>query len=351
MLYSSNSMVESPKQTRDEGVRLKMTYDLSFIPSSIAQYLLDEIPIFRSPKTIQIFLLRQTHDYSIFRTEETRELNVAVLPESISSRKPSTKVAMLASKQKAPESRQFHTLVRGAASDTKRLDKDQQQCELKDNLCMRCPRCALFGAVSTEKGRGKGRWNIRHRIEYSTAYSLERWEEISEIVTFNAVSSVSQSTGQALGYTETVAPLANFPSVVTLTSTTKEEFCAYLKTLISCKSYGAETRTKGDMVNLIVGIAGGYEELMTPLEYNLALSERDYQADPIKNTYEIEEEFRRFAAFADKIAILKPKEVESLIDGVRKLEFSNEFINKMYTDAENFAKEVEKWAKEESGGG
>jgi len=325
-----------------------MTYDLGFIPPNVTQYLLDELSIFRSPKTVQIFLLRQTHDYSIFRTEETRELNVAVLPESMTSRRPSTRVAMLASKQKAPESRQFHVLARGAAAEANRLQDDQARCELKDNLCMKCPRCVLFGAVSTEKGRGRERWNIRHRIEYSTAYSLERWEEISEIATFNAVSSVSQSTGQALGYVETVTPLANFPSIVTLNSATKEEFCMYLKTLISCKSYGAETRTKGDMVNLIVGIAGGYEELMTPLEYNLELSERDYQADPVESTFEVEEKFKQFAAFADRIAILKPKEVRALIDGIRDLKLSKEFIDKLYTDAERFRNEVEKWAKAES---
>jgi len=43
------------------------------------------IPILRTPKTVQILLIRQTHDYTILRTEETRELNVAVTPTSISN--------------------------------------------------------------------------------------------------------------------------------------------------------------------------------------------------------------------------------------------------------------------------
>jgi CRISPR type I-D-associated protein Csc2 len=255
---------------------------------------------------------------------------------------------MFASKQKAPESRHFHSLVRGAANEVGReLNKEQKECELKDNLCLSCPRCALFGAISTESGRSKGRWNIRHRIEYSTAYSLERWEEISEIATFNAVSSVSQSTGQALGYVESVAPLANFPSVMTLTSVTRGEFCAYLKTLMSCKSYGAETRTKGDMVNLVVGISAGYEELMTPLEYNLELSDNNFKENPMKSTYEIAEKYRQYVAFPDKIVVLKPEEVRTLLEGVQKQAFSKEFIDSLYKNAEEFANQVANFAKKE----
>ncbi len=103
------------------------------------------------------------------------------------------------------------------------------------------------------------------------------------------------------------------------------------------------------MVNIIVGIAGGYEELMTPLEYNLELSDRDYEADIVKSTYEIEEKYKQFTAFPNKMSILKPEEVTALIQNVRELDFSEDFVKKMYGDAEKFASEVEKWAKTESG--
>jgi CRISPR-associated protein Csc2 len=321
-----------------------------FIPKEIAQHLLAEPTIIRQPNTVQILILRQTHDYSIFRTEETRELNVTVLPKSIDDMMPTTRVAMLASKQKAAESRHFSTLIRGIARDNNLLlDKTQEQCELKDNLCLRCPRCILFGAVSTEKGRGSGRWNIKHRIEYSTAYSLEPWEEISEITTFNAVSTSTQSTGQALGYVESIVPLANFPSIVTLTSVTSEELITCLKTLMTCKSYGAETRTKGDMVNIIVGLAAGYEELLTPLEYNLELCRRDYKKDPVQATFEILEKYKKLAAFNDKIAILKPSEFRTFIDKTREFSLSKDFIEKLYADADGFAVQAEQMAQKESG--
>jgi CRISPR type I-D-associated protein Csc2 len=233
---------------------------------------------------------------------------VAVLPKSVKDMTPTTRVAMLASKQKAPESRHFNTIVRGIARDNKLPIGSAETCELKDNLCRSCPRCVLFGAVSTESGQSS-RWNIKHRIEYSTAYSLEQWEEISEITTFNAVSTATQSTGQALGYTENIVPLANFPSIVTLSSATQEELVTYLKTLMSCKSYGAETRTKGDMVNVIVGVSAGYEELLTPLEYNLELCAYEgYKKDPVKATFDILTKYKEMAAFKDKAVVLPPDE-------------------------------------------
>lgn len=99
---------------------------------------------------------------------------------------------------------------------------------------------------------------------------------------------------------ESIVPLANFPSIVTLISVTSEELITYLKTLMTCKSYGAETRTKGDMANVIVGLAAGYEELLTPLEYNLELCKRDYRKDPVQATFEVLEKYKKLAAFSDK---------------------------------------------------
>ncbi len=297
----------------------------------------EEIGLHRTSQNIQLVLLRQTHDYSIFRTEETRELNIVTLPNSVEDNTSVMRVAMLASKQKAPENRHYLSLVRTLASQDE-LSKDQKECALKDNLCQNCPRCVLFGSVSTEGGRG-ARFNIKHRASYSTAYSVESYEEISELMTFNAVDSVNQSTGQALGYTENVSPLANFPSIVTLNSVTKNEFIMYLKTLMSCKSYGAETRLKGDMVNHIVGIVGGLEEVVTPIDILLAASKDkdEYLANPVEKTYEILSEFSEHAVFKNQLKVLEPDQVNSIVENVAAYETDEEFIKDLYGEAEDFA--------------
>jgi len=311
----------------------------------------EEPPILASAKTIQVLVMRQTHDYTIFRTEETRELNVATIPRSIDDPEAVLKVVFLASKQKAPENRMYARLFKTYADMLGvQLDPEVKACRLKDNLCRKCPRCILFGAVATEAGGGQERWNIKHRVEYSSAYSIEPYEDISELITFNAVDPATQSTGQALGYTENVRPVAHFPSVVTLRSVTPEELIWYLKTLMATKSYGAETRVKGDVINSIVGIAAGLEELITSLEYSLEMAARDWADDPVKATYEILGKYQGLAAFPEEVRILTPQELTQLIDGVRSLKPTKEFIEKMRDDALSFAAKAEEYASGGRGG-
>jgi CRISPR type I-D-associated protein Csc2 len=326
--------------------------EIAFL-EKIKSYFVETPPHLKTAHTVQILMLRQTHDFTIFRTEETRELNIATLPKSIEDHTPIHRVAMLASKQKAPENRAFITQIRTAASEVGlTLKPEQKNCTLKDNLCRQCPRCVLFGAVTTEKGRGQARWNIKHRIEYSTAYSIEPYEEISELLTFNAVSSITQSTGQALGYTENIQPIVTFPSIVTLNSVTPYEFIIYLKTLMACKSYGAETRVKGDMTNIITGIVGGYEELITPLEYVLELSaEDDYKQDPMKATQHILDKYKNYASFRNRLTIVSAEETNKIIEEIRKYSIAKDFVQHIYEDSEKFMKSVDKAAASELASG
>jgi len=318
-----------------------MTWLKTIEKLGLSEYLLDEIPLMRSAKTFQVLILRQTHDYAIFRTEETRELNTVTLPKNITDPEPVVKVVFLASKQKAPENRNYSTLFRSFASNFEVELGDIEDCTLKDNLCRKCPRCTLFGAVSTEKGGS--RWNIKHRIEYSSAYSIEPYEDISEMMTFNAVDVRTQSTGQALGYTENIAPIAHFPSIVTLNSIAEEELIWYLKTLLATKSYGAEGRIKGDVINEIVGIVAGYEEIITPLEFSLELAESGL-IDVKSSTYQILQKYVDIASFPDRIRILTPEELEEFLNEIRNFNATKEFIERLMEKSKKFAEQIEKIA-------
>lgn len=144
------------------------------------------------------------------------------------------RVAFLGSKRKAAESRQLECILRSACAAVKLEAKD---CWLKDNLCLECPRCALFGATALSDAP-----NIRHRIEYSTAFSLLTFDLLAEEITFNAVDAQTQMTGQALGTRHVVRPASLFPSIITLRSVTGQELILAVKTLLSTGRYGAETR-------------------------------------------------------------------------------------------------------------
>ncbi|MGQ4911855.1 MAG: type I-D CRISPR-associated protein Cas7/Csc2 [Candidatus Thorarchaeota archaeon] len=300
--------------------------------TKIKDYLVDEISPLLDSKVVQILVLRQTHDYTVLRTEESRELNTVVVPEDINSSTPSVKVAFLASKQKAVESRMFARLLRNI--------KDSN-CYLKDALCMKCPRCVLFGAVNVRGGR---EYNLKHRIEYSTAYSIERYEDLLETMTFNAVDSVNQSTGQALGLTHNVKPLANFPSVVTLNSATWQEVALYIKTLLASKSYGAETRVKGDVRNTILGIVAGLEEVITPLEYSLEMA-ADFGGDLEKTTHDILERYKNLCGSRANVTVLTVEETKALVEQVQDLPLDKSFVDSMYKQVDAFLKVAKQDAK------
>ena len=69
-------------------------------------------------KTVQILLMREILDYTVLRTEDTRELNTVATPLSLNNGDDTIRrVAFLATKQKAAESRQLEQLLRTGTSE------------------------------------------------------------------------------------------------------------------------------------------------------------------------------------------------------------------------------------------
>ena len=288
-------------------------------------------------KTIQLILMREVLDYTVLRTEETRELNTVATPLSVSNTKDTMRVAFLATKQKAAESRQLEQLLRTAAAEVEMTIPSGPKgngCYLKDNLCLRCPRCGLFGATSVETGRQE-RANIKHRIEYSTGFSLLPFDEIESATTFNAINDLNLTTGQALGSRYAVVPATIFPSIITLRSVTVAEVILTVKTLLGCKSYGAESRIGGDMRNSIFGIAGGWEELITPLELTLELyDERNNISGATVKT--LAEKYMTMAGNPDRVTVFAPDEVDGIVKEAAAKKLDEEFLKEAYADAEQY---------------
>jgi len=277
-------------------------------------------------ETIQIVVLREVLDYTVLRTEETRELNTVYTPLSIDDGSPTKRVAFLGTKQKAPESRELEHLLRTANRSAGRTEPD---CYLKDNLCLHCPRCGLFGATAATSG-SQERANIKHRIEYSTAFSLLPFEDIADEITFNAINDHTQMTGQALGSRHVVRPVTLFPSIVTLKSVTRYEFVLTVKTLLACKSYGAETRTQGECRNTIVGIVAGWEEVMTPLELTLELYNLDGGDPAGKVAPLVSDKYKPLAANRDQVTVLNVEQVEALVSECSAMDLDKGFLDTAY---------------------
>jgi CRISPR type I-D-associated protein Csc2 len=300
-------------------------------------YLVDTPKPLIGAETIQLLLLREVLDYTVLRTEETRELNSAATPLSESDRTTVTKrVAFLGSKQKAAESRQMEYLLRSATAAAGKAvpsGKNGEGCYLKDNLCLSCPRCGLYGASALGQEA-----NIKHRIEYATAFSLLPFEQISEEITFNAVNETDQKTGQALGSRNVVKPASLFPSIVTLKSVTREELILVMKTLLACKSYGAESRIGGDCRNTFFGVVAGWEEIVTPLELTMELYDQKDKLDPTVLQTLLDGKYKTIAGNPHKVTVLTPQEVDTLIKECAETPLDRSFLDKTYNDVADYRK-------------
>jgi CRISPR type I-D-associated protein Csc2 len=297
----------------------------------LKDYLLPKPKPLIGAETIQLLLLREVLDYTVLRTEETRELNSAATPLSENDRATVTKrVAFLGSKQKAAESRQMEYLLRSAAGQA---GKTIEECYLKDNLCLECPRCGLHGGSALGEAA-----NIKHRIEYATAFSLLPFEQISEEITFNAVNETDQKTGQALGSRHVVKPATLFPSIVALKAVTREELVLTVKTLLACKSYGAESRIGGDCRNTLFGVVAGWEEIITPLELTLELYDQKDALDPSALKRTLEDKYKPLAGNPDRVSIFEPTDVDSLVRECADTVLDRKLLDKAYADIADYRK-------------
>lgn len=298
-------------------------------------YLVEKPKPLIGAETVQLLLLREILDYTVLRTEETRELNSANTPLSETDRATVTKrVAFLGSKQKAAESRQMEYLLRSAATQAGKdipSGRSGDGCYLKDDLCLACPRCGLYGASALGEAA-----NIKHRIEYSTAFSLLPFDQISEEITFNAVNELDQKTGQALGSRNAVKPASLFPSIVTLKAVTREELILTVKTLLACKSYGAESRTGGDCRNTFFGVVASWEEIITPLELTLELYDQKDGLDPAALKALLNGKYKALAGTPDRITVLTPSEVDALVKECAEIHLDRNFLDKAYNDVAEY---------------
>jgi len=302
---------------------------------SLKDYFVDAPKPILTKETIQVVLMREALDYTIFRTEETREINKVLTPVSMQkSDEQMERVAFLASKQKAVESRELARILRTAAA---KQGVQIHDCWLKDHLCLQCPRCVLFGGTNASSYlTGQNAANIKHRIAYSTAFSLAEYHEVEEAITFNAVSEQDIKTGQVLNVRNVVRPATLFPSIVSLQCVTWKEFLLALKAILSARRYGAETRIGGDMRNHVFGIVAGWEEIITPLELTLELYDSQKDSITPKAVAELLGSYQEAAAHRNKVKVLKESEVEALVRAVGEFELTKEFIEAAYSEAETY---------------
>lgn len=127
----------------------------------------------------------------------------------------------------------------------------ESDCHLKDDLCMQCPNCFLFGGTGETSNKGV-KYNILSRVLGETFISTSEVGEIQPY-TENAVDEVNLTTGQALMNIVTVPKETEFLGVVTLRDPSPEMASILVDNLNRLTRLGASTREWGRIRTEILG--------------------------------------------------------------------------------------------------
>jgi CRISPR-associated protein Csc2 len=215
----------------------------------------------------QILLLREIHDYSVFRTEAGAELNTVLTPKSLGNSERIKRVVALGRKFKAVERRVGRDIIRSAKPDF------EEKCRLPDRLCLTCPDDWLHGGISTIRGAER-ELALHSRALYESAFTLRDVEDIVELITMNAVSEVTGTTGVSLTSQFMLPPAIYLPNVVTMHSVTWKELLYMLASIVRASRYGARSAVQATVKNHVCALIFGEGCAVTSLELTLALCDR-----------------------------------------------------------------------------
>ncbi|MEW6138823.1 MAG: type I-D CRISPR-associated protein Cas7/Csc2 [Thermodesulfobacteriota bacterium] len=124
-------------------------------------------------------------------------------------------------------------------------------CHLKDNLCMKCPACLLFGGTG-EVSTNKVPYNLLSRVMGDTFISVRKVEDISTC-TANAIDEKTLTTGQALMSLVKVPVETVFRGVVTLRDPTLHLALILIDGLERVSRIGGSTREWGRVRTTVEG--------------------------------------------------------------------------------------------------
>jgi CRISPR type I-D-associated protein Csc2 len=126
----------------------------------------------------------------------------------------------------------------------------QPDCALKDDLCLNCPSCLLFGGTG-ETSSVKAQYNILSRVLGETFISTNTVEGVRNY-TQNAVGEKDLMTGQALMTILAVPKETVFKGVVTIKDPTKEMVSIIVDNIKRLSRIGARSVEWGRVETSIV---------------------------------------------------------------------------------------------------
>jgi hypothetical protein len=119
---------------------------------------------------------------------------------------------------------------------------------------------------------------------------------------------------------------------------TWRELVLAIKTILACKSYGAESRIGGDVRNTIFGIVAGWEEVLTSLEFTLELYDRkdNLSAETVQA---IAQAYVPLAGNPSRVKVFTPEQVEEIVQEATAVELDQAFLEASYNDVKDYRSE------------
>ena len=147
--------------------------------------------------------------------------------------------------------RKFKGKLRRLVLEQQRSFNISPNCSLKNDLCMKCPTCLLFGGTG-ETSSANVSYNLLSRVLGETFISTNQVGEVFSY-TANAVDEKTLSTEQALMNIITVPAETEFIGVVTLHDPTPETSAILVNNLLRFTRLGASTREWGRCETKVLG--------------------------------------------------------------------------------------------------
>jgi CRISPR-associated protein Csc2 len=240
----------------------KEKIDVNEFKEAIKLYTLEKPEKKPKENYISVLILRELKSAARFTTDGI-EANSAVI--RVGS-KEETVGKLFGRKQVASDRRKAKALQRTLITEemAKVMGKDGWNgCTMKVNeMCQRCPECALFGSAASEEGM-----SITSRVMYDEAYTIRALSAIVEEFFQNAPGDdYAKEPTSAIREPDFFKEGTLFPCVVTLKDVTPEEVLFFLNVTDRNSRYGATGTRFGKTQNHILGIYASHREGPSSLE-------------------------------------------------------------------------------------
>ncbi len=211
---------------------------------------------------VNVLILRELKSAARFTTDGV-EANSAVIRIGNTEE---TVGKLFGRKQVASDRRKAKALQRTIISEemNKVVGKDGWNgCTMKVNeMCQRCPECALFGSAASEEGV-----SITSRVMYDEAYTIRALNAIVEEFFQNAPGDdYAKKPTPGIREPDFFKEGVLFPCVVTLKDVTVEEVLFFLNITDRNSRYGATGTRFGKTQNHILGVYASHREGPSSLE-------------------------------------------------------------------------------------